>query len=116
MNRGRVYRWFPDPAHPLRGIVKTQRVALRNLDTVGEGKGRLWGKFVRVRNAGCINQKDPQTGELRRVAIGDAQPDENGDFYFHHGRGGPRADKVELHEFQNRYIRAARFGEVNTYY
>ena len=87
-----------------------------NLDEAGEGRGRLWGKFVRVRNAGWVKEVDSPSRELRSVPLGDARPDENGDFIFRHGRGGPRVDKVELHEFQDRYIRAARFGEVNTYY
>src|SRR5262245_33514993 len=116
MNRGRVYRWCPDPAHPLHGRVKTHRVRLRNLDKTGGGRGRLWGKFVRVRNAARVKEMDPQTGAVRSVPLGDAQPDNNGDFYFHHGRGGPRVDNVEVHECQDRYIRAARFGEVNAYY
>ena len=116
MNRGRVYGWFPDPTHPSHGWVKTKRVTLRNLDEHGEGKGRLWGKFVRVHNAGWINEKNQVSGEFRSVPLGNARPDENGDFYFQHGRGGPRVDKVEFHEFRDRYIRAARFGEVNAYY
>ena len=116
MNRGRVYGWYPDPTRPLHGRVRTKRVALKNLDEHGEGQGRLWGKFVLIRNAGWIKEKNPATGKIHPVPLGDAKPDANGDFYFQHGRGGPRVDKVELHEFQDRYIRAARFGEVNAYY
>src|SRR2546426_379939 len=116
MNRGRVYVWIPDPSTPLHGRVRTQRVALEELDEQGEGKGRLWGRFVRIRNAGWVKGQDARTGDIRPVPLGDALPDANGDFFFQHGRGGPRLDKVELHEFQDRYIRAARFGEVNTYY
>src|SRR5262245_25258592 len=116
MNRGRVYGWIPDPSTPLHGRIRTKRVALRELDEHGEGKGRLWGRFVRVRNAGWVKEQDAQTGDARPVPLGDAQPDANGDFFFYHGRGGPRADNAELHEFQERYISAARFGEVNAYY
>ena len=116
MNRGRVYGWYPDPDHPLAGRIRTKRVALKNLDTSGEGKGRLWGKYVRVRNASWIKEKNPQTGDVFSVPLGDARPDENGDFYFFHARGGARMDKVEFQEFQKRYISAAHFGEVNTYY
>src|SRR5262249_9430435 len=78
--------------------------------------GRLWGKFVRVRNAGWIKEKNPQDGELRPVPLGDAKPDANGDFFFFHARGGSRVDKVEWQEFQKRYINAAHVGEVNAYY
>ncbi|PYJ01070.1 MAG: hypothetical protein DME25_19000, partial [Verrucomicrobia bacterium] len=100
----------------MHGTVRTKRVALRELDEQGQGKGRLWGKFVRVRNAGWVREQDSKSGAIRAVPLGNAQADANGDFFFYHGRGGPRADNVELHEFQDRYICAARFGEVNTYY
>ena len=116
MNHGHVYGWHPDPAHPLHGRVETTRVALENLDEAGKGKGRLWGKFVRVRNAAWVKEKDPHTDDIRPLPLGDAKPDENGDFLFEHGRGGSRVDKVDLHAFQNRYVSSARFGEVNTYY
>src|SRR5215831_9015406 len=116
MNCGRVYHWNRDPNHPLHGRVTKEIVPLSNLDTEGEGKGRLWGRHVRVRNAGWVNAADPLTGKIRPVALGDAQPDSQGDFLYEPGRGGSRVDKVELHPFQSRYVRAAHFGEVNTYY
>src|SRR3989442_998941 len=116
MNRGRVYIWLPDPTHPLHGRVSKEVVSLSHLDAEGEGKGRLWGRHVRVRNGGSVNQADPTTGKVRPLPLGDAQPDPNGDFLFEPGRGGSRVDKVELHPFQTRYVRAADFGEVNTYY
>jgi poly-gamma-glutamate capsule biosynthesis protein CapA/YwtB (metallophosphatase superfamily) len=54
----------------------------------------------------------------RAVAIGDAEPDQNGDFLFEPGRGGGRMDKVALADadFRERYVQASHFGEVNTYY
>jgi hypothetical protein len=116
MNRGHVYDWVPDPALPSHGRIRIETVALEQLVDAAEGQGRLWGKFVRVRNASWVKEQDARTGKIRPVPLGDAQPDVNGDFLFDHGRGGPRVDKVEVHEFQDRYIRAARFGEVNTYY
>lgn len=116
MNLGRVYGWIPDSASPLHGRVTEEVVPLANLDTEGEGRGRLWGRFVRVRNAAWIHEKDPQTSHIRAVPLGDGRPDTEGDFSFHHGRGGSRVDKVELHPFQARYVEAAHFGEVNTYY
>jgi hypothetical protein len=50
--------------------------------------------------------------------MGDAEPDEAGDFLLEPGRGGGRIDKVELDEpdCRWRYVQAARFGEVNTYF
>jgi len=113
---GRAYVWVPDPSHPLHGRVSKEVVPLCNLDIEGEGKGRLRGRHVRVRNAAWVNQADPATGTIHPVPVGDAQPDEHGDFFFEPGRGGSRVDKVELHPFQSRYVRAAHFGEVNTYY
>ena len=118
MNCGRVYGWFPDPAHPLNGRVSKEVVPLSNLDTEGEGKGRLWGRYVRVRNAGWVNEADPLTGKIRPAPLGDAEPDANGDFLFEPGRGGGRIDKVALAalDFRGRYLQASHFGEVNTYY
>ena len=116
MNLGRVYRWNPDSSHPLHGRVSKEIVPLPRLDSDGNGKGRLWGRFVRVRNAGAAYEQDRMTGSIRPVPLGDAQPDAAGDFLYEPGRGGCRIDKGELNPFQDRYIRAAHFGEVNAYY
>ncbi|MBI3838450.1 MAG: M36 family metallopeptidase [Planctomycetia bacterium] len=61
---------------------------------------------------------DPATCAPRAVPIGDAQPDENGQFVFEQGRGGGRMDKVVVADpdFRWRYIQASHFGEVNAYY
>ena len=88
MNRGRVYVWLPDSAHPLGGRVTKEVVPLSNLDLEGAGQGRLWGRYLRVRNAGWVNEADPLTGQIRPTPLGDAQPDAKGDFLFEPGRGG----------------------------
>ena len=118
MNRGRVYVWLPDSAHPLGGRVTKEVVPLSNLDLEGAGQGRLWGRYLRVRNAGWVNEADPLTGQIRPTPLGDAQPDAKGDFLFEPGRGGGRIDKVALAalDFRGRYLQASHFGEVNTYY
>ena len=116
MSLGRVYTWVTDCNHPLHGRVSKEIVPLPNLDTEGEGKGQLWGRHVRVRNAAWVNEADSVTGETHAVPLGDARPDARGDFIYEPGRGGSRVDLVELHPFQSRYVRAAHFGEVNTYY
>ena|GEM_PF-496549 len=135
MNCGHVYVWLPDPSNPLGGRVIRDHVPLLYLDTDGEGKGRLWGRYVRVRNAGTLSEPDATSGGIRPVPIGNAQPNSDGDFLFEPGRGGGRIDKVvfvgvssfpaELlesgvpfpePEFRWRYIQASHFGEVNTYY
>jgi hypothetical protein len=118
MSSGRVYTWTPDPTLQLGGRVTAAIVPLLHLDEEGEGRGRLWGRYVRVRNAGAINVLDPSTGAINAIQIGDAQPDEGNDFLFEPGRGGGRLDKMEYPEegLGRRYIQASHFGEVNTYF
>jgi len=116
VNRGSVYTWIPDLTHPLHGRVNQETVILQQLHANGDSPRHLSGRFVHVRNAGWKKERNLETGIIRPVPLGDAQPDANGDFIFRDGRGGCRVDKVELHQFQDRYMHAARFGEVNTYY
>ena len=91
---------------------------LEHLDTEGPGRDRLWGRFVRVRNAGMVNEPAPRVGEVVPVSIGDARADERGDFLFEPHCGGARIDKLTLRSerYRQRYVEASRFGEVNTYY
>jgi poly-gamma-glutamate capsule biosynthesis protein CapA/YwtB (metallophosphatase superfamily) len=78
----------------------------------------LSGRYVVVRNGGIVNRWDAHTGCARAAPLGDAPPDQNGDFLFEPGHGGGRVDKVDLAEpeFLSRYVEASRFGEVNTYF
>lgn len=118
MSCGRVYIWTPDPSNSLGGRVTATIVPLLRLDMNGEGSGRLWGRYVRVRNGGAVNELDSITGKVRAVPIGDAQPNAEGEFLFEPGRGGGRMDKVAVAEpdFRWCYIQASHFGEVNTYF
>lgn len=118
MKCGRAYMWIRDPATKLGGRVAVAVVPLVELVDRGAGGSSLCGRFVRVRNAGAINELNQVTSEVSAVPIGDARPNEDGDFIFEPGIGGGRIDKVELAEpdFRQRYIQASRFGEVNTYY
>ena len=118
VRRGRVYVWTADPSHLLGGRVTARVVPLLRLDTDGEGSGRLWGRFVRVRNGGAVNEPDWATGSIRGFPIGDAQPNAEGDFLFEQVRGGGRMDKVVLAapDLRWRYIQASHFGEVNAYF
>jgi hypothetical protein len=130
MHNGNVYVWIPDPRSTLGGHVAVKRVPLPRLDT---SDGRLWGWHLRVRNGGEINE--PAMGGTRIVPVGDAMPNAEGDFLFEPGRGGGRIDKINgagasaspteflesgvpypEPEFRWRYIQAAHFGEVNTYF
>jgi len=114
---GRVYRWTPDPARPQGGVAEVAVVPLCNLSPPAAGAPRLRGTHVTVKNVGAINVPD-RDGTPVPSALGDACPNEDGDFLFEQGRGGGRVDKVPVGEpdFRWRYVQAARFGEVNTYY
>jgi hypothetical protein len=115
---GRIYAWTPDTTSALDGRVTATVVPLLRLNTDGEGSGRLWGRHVRVRNGGAVNEPDLARGAVRGVPIGDAQPNAEGDFLFEPGRGGGRIDKIVLGapDFRWRYIQASHFGEVNAYF
>jgi poly-gamma-glutamate capsule biosynthesis protein CapA/YwtB (metallophosphatase superfamily) len=118
MRQGRVYFWTPDATLALGGSVRTVTVPLERLELAAHGALRLSGQYVRVRNGGAVNIPDEALGAPRPAPIGDAEPDANGDFLFEPGRGGGRLDKVALApaDMRWRYIQAAHFGEVNTYY
>src|SRR5262245_39738512 len=95
MSRGRVYVWEPSP--PAGGRLATEILPLERLDAEGPGRNRLWGRFVRVRNAAVLNEPG-EAGEVRAVPLGDAPPDERGDFLFEPRRGGCRLDKRGLRQ------------------
>lgn len=116
--RGRVHVWVQDPESFWGGYVSTTVESLLRLNLEGEGKGRLWGRYVRVRNGGEVNESDPTSGGVRVLPIGDAQPDAEGNFLFEPSGGGGRLDKVVLAapECRQRYIQASHFGEVNAYF
>src|SRR2546425_12692073 len=87
MPRGRVYVWVPDPASPPGGGVTTSIEPLRRLDPHGDGRGRLWGRYVRVRNGGGGKEAGPGKGGGRAAGGGGAQTDEGGGFLFGAGDG-----------------------------
>ena len=118
MPSGRVYEWIPDRGLELGGRAVVSDVELERLDDGEAGGSRLWGKYVRVRNAGVVHAPGPEPRSVVPLALGDAKPDERGDFRFDPRRGGPRLDKARLRarKYRLRYIEAARFGEVNTYF
>ena len=118
MNRGRVFLWTPDPRRRPGGSVTASVVPLPHLEARADGQLGLSGRFVVVRNAGALNERDPGSGAVRALRLGDAAPNADGDFLFEHGRGGGRVDKVPFAKTRrrDRYVQAARFGEVNTYF
>jgi len=118
VNQGRVYVWNTDPARFVGGHIEAQVIPLPRLETRSDAGAPLSGTFVEVINAGQINVAEPHTGGTRISAIGNAQPDDQGNFLFDPGHGGGRMDKIPLAEveFRSRYVQAAHFGEVNTYY
>ncbi len=118
MNQGLVYLWRPDAARPLGGRVEKGLVDLGHLDMDAAGQLRLRNELVEVRNGGRRYKLDPAAGAFEDIAIGNARPDDNGDFCFEAGKGGGRLDKDPFapEDFQQRYVQAAHFGEVNTFY
>ena len=118
VSRGRVYLWIPDARRELGGRVVLAEVGLPRLDSDGPGAAKLWGHHVRVRNAAVIPVPGEAPGSAVPAVVGDAQPDARGDFLFQPRRGGARLDKSRLRQetYRQRYVEAARFGEVNTYF
>ena len=119
---GRVYRWELPPARDATTTAPhavSQVVRLPNLiDRAARSRG-LRGRFVSVQNGAVINVPAlTPDGPPRVMPLGDAEPDEQGNLIFDPGRGGGRIDKVEVAEpgVRSRYLQAARFGEVNTYF
>jgi hypothetical protein len=82
MTCGSVYLWIPDPRSTLGGHVTVSRVPLPRLDSWVEGRSRLWGQHVRVRNAGEMNAPLASKTGSRIVPIGNALPNPDGDFIF----------------------------------
>ncbi len=117
MRYGNVFVWTADSS-ALGGHIDERIEALLRLCDEGEGDGRLWGRFARVRNGGAANELDPVTGAVLSVPIGDAVPGADGNFNYGRHRGGGRLDRVLVADpgLRERYIEASHFGEVNTYY
>src|SRR5882762_10067971 len=115
MSNGRVYLWTPDNHELLGGRVEKAVVPLPGLTADAAGKPRLSGRLVSVLNGGWDNVPDSEGG-IRAVPIGDAQPDDRGNFCFEPGRGGGRMDKDKVTladaDFRLRYIHASHFGEL----
>jgi hypothetical protein len=116
MNLGRVYCWHPQPDLAVGGTLTLDILPLLRLRDSGEGF-RLSGRYVTVHNAGAMVIRWDD-GEPHPTPLGDALPDENGDFLFDPSRGGGRVDVQSLGrpKRRERYRQAAHFGEVNTYY
>lgn len=118
MNRGRVYIWAQEPARGLYGRLTASVEPLLHLHVGTDLRGCLSGRYVRVRNGGAVYEPESNRDSFRAVPLGDARPDEAGDYLFEPARGGGRMDKNMLAppDFRWRYIQASHFGEVNTYF
>lgn len=118
MPLGRAYEWIPDRGLELGGRAVVSDVELQRLDDGEAGPSRLSGRHVRVRNAGVMYVSGAEPGSVVPLALGDAAPDDRGNFRFEPRCGGPRLDKFGLRsrKYRLRYVEAARFGEVNTYF
>jgi len=91
MNLGRVHVWERNPDAPLGGRAVCRIVPLPNLDADG---ARLSGGYVRVRNAAWLNEPRAGGEGVVPTPLGNARPNDAGDFLFEHGRGGPRVDST----------------------
>lgn len=110
MRQGLVYLPVKDPSAPLGIGVALQQMELLRL----ERPDRLVGRYVEVRNGGCI---PAESGESPFRRISDVQPDASGDFVFRPGRGGARMDRQGIPRQQcERYEEASHFAEVNAYF
>ncbi|HEV2016803.1 MAG TPA: CapA family protein [Gemmatimonadaceae bacterium] len=114
---GRIYLWIPDARATLGGKLGLDVVSLPRLFSAGTPEARLCGTFVEVHNAGALNSRQVD-GSIAALTLGDAQASPEGAFLFGPSRGGGRVDKCAVPPTKRRarYIEAARFGEVNTYY
>lgn len=115
---GRVYRWRPQRHPDSDQHLELALEPLHYLDVRPVNGCYLSGRYVEVDNVGEINVPVGKNGGFEPRAMGNAAPDENGQFLFDPGIGGGRLDKVNLAEpgMRARYVEAARFGEVNAYY
>ena len=118
MNKGLVYLWKPDPARPSGGWIEKGLVDLGPLDRGSDGRAVLKNRQIEVRNGGRRFWFNPHTSDYEEIAIGNAEPGATGDFCFETGKGGGRLDKKThaTERFQQRYVQASHFGEVNTFY
>lgn len=117
ISAGRVYVWIPDAGAPLGGKLNLEVVSLPRVICGGTHAARLTGPFVEVHNSGQLNTRQADSAVIS-VALGDARASSDGAFLFEPMRGGGRVDKCEVPGTKRRarYVEAARFGEVNTYY
>ena len=118
MNKGLVYRWISDAGRPAGGLLVRGVVDLGPLDFGPDGRAILKNARVAVRNGGHRYRYNSAAEAHEEIAIGNAKPDAEGDFFFEPGKGGGRVDKNPFgpEDFQERYVQASRFGEVNTFY
>lgn len=117
MRNGLVYVWTLDSTSFLGGHITREVQPLLHLDDHQGARHKLQGRYVSIQNAGWINEP-VENNSVAANPLGDAQPNENGDFIFEPGRGGGRLDKILLapEDMRHRYMQASHFGEVNTYY
>lgn len=114
---GQVYLWTPDPSNQLGGFITKETVPLTDMNDSPTHSTFLENRFVSVENAGMVNIPTEDGGFLS-VPMGNAIPDENGNFIFEPYNGGGRMDKQPYVEEYRREknIQASHFGEVNSFY
>ncbi len=114
ISRGLVYQWKPGNS-PTSGQVERTICELPDLESASKG---LEGRYAAVINRGKVNVRGSRVGSPVPASIGAAHSDVDGNFFFEPGRGGERIDWLGIPDDVTlcRYIQAAHFGEVNTYF
>jgi hypothetical protein len=114
--RALVYLGLPDPDDP--ASIRAQPATLPHLIREPGQPWRLRGQLVEVVNHGVLVDRDPTTGQLRGVPMGDAETSAPEGFAFSPRSGGqlPWENERRGGADNSRIREAARFGEVNAYY
>ena len=110
------YAELPNPDVP--DSVQPRLVRLPNLVREANEPRRLRGRLVEVVNHGVLVRRDPVTGTLLGVPMGNAEAPPADGFRFRPRSGGPLPwTNEDLAGVENeRALEAARFGKVNAYY
>lgn len=114
--RAMIYYGLPDPDVP--SSIKAAPATLPNLIREPGQPWRLRGRLVEVVNHGVLVERDPASGKLHGVPMGNAESSAPDGFEFAPRSGGALlSENEEQQGGENARVReAGRFGEVNAYY
>ena len=118
MTQGRVYVWEPCEDEFAGGRLRLDTVPLTHLNAAPAGQTRLAGRFVDVVNGARIVEPGGSETSPACTAIGNARPDDQGNFFWDPAAGGGRRAKTgaRLSLDPAACVQASHFGEVNAYH